>query len=178
MIPEKLKLPVLIGLIAAIGLFLYKCNVDPKPNPTDIKLQADDNAKVVVGKNKITVVRRDSNGNPIADTKFIPDHATVTIKKNGDVEFTVKQVGLQFEPGIGIMGYSKGGALELDVQFAYWKRIGFSTGLGVQMTAKPDIIPFAAVVYRLPWDVVSNTSITLGYAPLQKSPVAGLRVRF
>lgn len=177
-ISTKFKAYILAALVLVLGLFLRKCNVDPKPNPTDIKLQTDDNAKVIVGKNKITVVRRDKDGNPVGETKFIPDHATVTIKKNGNVEFTVKQIGLQFEPGIGVMGYSNGGALALDTQFAYWKRIGFTAGLGVQMKSKPDIIPFVAASYRLPWDVVSNTSVTLGYAPLQKSPVIGLRVRF
>lgn len=178
MIPNKLKLIALVGLTLMIGLLLHKCNVDPKPNPTDIKLNADDQAKIIVDKNKITVVKRDKNGNAIGETKFIPDHATVIYKKNGEIEFKVQQLGFQFEPGIGVIGVDRTAALSLDVQFAYWKRIGFNAGVGVQIKSKPSAVPFVAASYRLPFNMISNTSLMLGYAPVQKSAVAGLRIRF
>lgn len=178
MIPNKLKIPALIALVIAIGLFLRRCNVDPVTNPSDVKLETNDQAKVIVDKNKITVVKRDKDGNVKAETKYIPDHATVTYHKDGTVEFKVKTIGLQFEPGIGTLLYDKGSALSLNVQFAYYRRIGFIGGLGVQLAKNPAVVPFVAVGYRLPWEMVSNTSVMFGYAPVQKSPVLGLRIRF
>lgn len=178
MIPNKLKLPLIVLSIILGGLLFYRCNKDPKPDMTDTKLTEADQAKVIVGKNKITVVTRNPDGTNNVSTKYVPEHATVVLKKNGDVVFDVKTFGFEAEPGIGAAGTTLGAALTLDLQFFYYKRTALTAGLGIQMASKPKVMPFAAVSYRLPWDVVSNTSLIAGYAPLQKSPVLGLRVRF
>jgi len=178
MLTNKLKLTLITLLVLVSGLLLYRCNRDPKSDFTSTKLEEDDQAKVIIGNNKVTVVKRNPNGTNNISTKYIPDHATVTLKKDGTIDFKVQNFGFEAAPGIGVIGTSIGGAVSLDLQFMYWKRTALTAGIGVQMVAHPKVMPFVAVAYRLPWDVVSNTSVIAGYAPLQKSPVLGLRVRF
>lgn len=183
---NKLKLALIaVGVIVA-GLLLYRCNRDPKPDMS-IVLNNDDQAKVSVNGNKVTVVRRNPDGTTKTETKHVPENAVVTYKKNGEVEINVKQYGWKVQPGIGAIASAEGLALSLDVRLAYWRRMGLNVGTGIRLgvdassvnnAVKNSIRPFVALSYQLPFDRLSNTSVLLGYQPVQSQVCFGVRVKF
>jgi hypothetical protein len=181
---NKMKI-ILLGILAvAIALVLLRCNRDPKPTP-GIKLEEKDQAKVFVEKNKITVVKRNVDGSTSTTTKFVPKNGTVTVGKDGSVDINVRQFGWSADPGVGAIVSSEGLSLSLDLQVIYWKRMGLNVGSGFRSTSSKDandfikeaFRPFVGVSYRLPWNIVSNTSVLTGYEPLQKQLCFGIRVQ-
>lgn len=176
-----------IGIVILLCAFaLYRCNKDPKP-ASNLDLDKGDQAKVSVDGNKITVIKRNPDGSTKVETKYVPDKATVTYRQNGEVDIDVRQFGWKAEPGIGAIASAEGMALSLDVRTLYWKRMGLNFGLGIRFgveTKSLDLIvrnslrPFVGVSYRLPFERVSNTSILVGYQPVQSLVCIGARVKF
>jgi hypothetical protein len=183
---NKLKLFGLVVAVIAGALLLRQCNREKVPSYAPI-LAADDQAKVLIDHNKITVVKRNPNGTTDVSTKFVPDRGEVIFKKDGSVEIHVKQFGWIAEPGMGYILSAEGSALALDCQVMYWRRMGLNAGVGMRLGVKAitanelmrdGLRPYLAISYRLPWNIVSNTSTMVGYAPLNKLVVVGLRVKF
>jgi|WetSurMetagenome_2_1015567.scaffolds.fasta_scaffold179201_3 hypothetical protein len=173
-------------LLIALGIvfLIYKCNRDPKPSQ-NVTLDTKDQAKVFVEKNKITVVKRNVDGSTSTTTKFVPKNGTITVGKDGSVDVNIRQFGWSADPGIGAIISSEGLSLSLDLQVMYWKRMGLNVGSGFRSTSsknandfvKDAFRPFVGVSYRLPWNIVSNTSVLTGYEPLQKQLCFGIRVQ-
>lgn len=183
---NKLKLFGLVITVAASALLLARCNRERVPSYAP-KLADSDQAKVLIDHNKVTVVKRNPNGTTDVSTKFVPDRGEVVFKKDGTVEIQVKQFGWIAEPGIGLLVSSEGAALSLDCQVMYWRRMGLNVGTGVRLgidahtaneVIRDGLRPFVAASYRLPWNIVSNTSAMVGYAPIHKQIVVGVRVKF
>lgn len=183
---NKLKLFGVVIAVIAGALLLARCNRERVPSyaPT---LTDTDQAKVLIDHNKVTVVKRNPNGTTDVSTKFVPDRGEIVFKKDGSVEIHVKEFGWIAEPGIGLFVSSEGAALSLDCQVMYWRRMGLNVGSGIRVgiqarnaneVMRDGLRPFVAVSYRLPWNIVSNTSTYVGYAPINKLVVLGLRVKF
>jgi hypothetical protein len=177
----KLKIIGLIVLLASVVVWL---NREPAPPAVQsVTLAADEKAKVLISDKKITVVKRKADGAQKTDVHYVPDTATVTYKDDGNVSVYVKQAGLKLGPGVGAAVIGKDTTITLDTQVAYWRRMNLHIGVGFRTQSTPGAFHehvrlFGAVGYQLPWTWTQNTSILVGYAPVQKAAVAGLRLKF
>jgi hypothetical protein len=183
---NKLKLVAFLCMALGIGFLISRCNRDPKPSQ-NLTLSDKDQAKVLIEKNKVSVATRNPDGSTKVISKYVPKHATITVEKDGTVDVNVQQFGFSADPGLGAIATSEGLSLSLDLQVMYWRRMGLNVGTGLRLGASVKnanefmtnvVRPFVAVSYRLPWDVVSNTSVLAGYEPLHKNICAGLRIQF
>lgn len=167
-----------IGLFAAgvLGctILLQRCN-KPLPTvkgPAQITYQGDTLILSQHGKPDIKV--------------FQPDPKSTVIKTDakGNVTVTVRQVGVGFDPGIGV-GLSNRPRIMLDARLAYYKRFGAHTGLGFSLDKNDytkarllDIVdPYIAGSY-VPLVRFPNTAVAVGYGVGSKHVVLFIRVRF
>ena len=133
-------------------------------------LQETEASRVVLEDRKISVLS--SKGTKAA---YVPSsgHAVVSTSKDGSVNITVKQKGFALQAGFGGV-YADTARLTLDLQFAYWRRVGFHVGIA-GADARPATSPYAAVSYRLDQIRLANTSLVAGITT-RKEPLFGLRV--
>jgi len=129
----------------------------------------------IVGR-KITTVRGTYGGDTEVKTRYIPADggARVTIHNDGTVNVKVRNKGLAMSPGLGVY-YADTLRPSLDLNVAYWNRLGVNVGLG--FGKHPGAVPFIAVNYA--WGNVrfQNTSIMAGY-DARRYWLVGARVRF
>lgn len=183
---DRIKILGIAAFVIALGFVLRRCNRDPQTPSSLPSLASNEQAKVFVDGDRVTVIKRNADGSDNVTTKYVPEHGTITFEKDGTVNISVKEFGYQIEPGVGLLASNEGAAVAFDVQLLYWKRIGLNLGtalrIGVPAKNVDDVIrdgvrPFIAVSYRLPWKLLSNTSVMLGYEPLQRVPCLGIRIQ-
>jgi hypothetical protein len=162
------------GFIAAcLGVAILIFNFFVKDRPSDLleePLQETEASRVVIEDRKISVLSR--KGTKAA---YVPSsgHVVVSTKKDGQVDIKVKQAGFSLQAGLGGV-YADTGRLTLDLQCAYYRRIGFHLGVGFA-DARPTVSPYAAVSYRLDAIRLANTSLVAGMT-FRKEPLIGIRV--
>lgn len=165
-----------IGIVAiALGVLALAFNFFVKDQPSELleePLQETEASRVVVEDRKISVLS--SKGTKAA---YVPSsgHVVVSTKKDGQVDIHVKQAGLSLQAGFGGI-FSDTARLSLDLQLAYWRRIGAHCGVAIS-DAHPAVVPFFAASYRLDQLRLSNTSLLVGVTT-RKEPLLGLRLEF
>lgn len=168
---KHIKDIALFAGMLAIATLIAQFFLTEKPSElAEEPLKSTEASRVVVEDRKISVLS--SRGTKAA---YVPSsgHAVVSTSKDGNVEIAVKQKGFSLQGGFGGI-YSDAPRLALDVQWAYYRRFGFHCGIAGG-DARPAIVPFFAVSYRLDQIRLSNTSLMVGVTT-RKEPVIGLRV--
>lgn len=165
---------VSLGVGIGIGLLFIQDLFKKEPIPPEgqVELQEDEIAHIVMSRNTVTTVKK---GAPTA-TKFVPRSGRVrtTVTKSGVVKVRVKNKGLSFSPGFGVMVADRP-RLSLDLQLWYWNRA--SVLLGGGFAKRPTVVGFIAASYSLDRIKLNNTAIYVGIAT-SKNPVVGLRWAF
>jgi len=111
---------------------------------------------------------------------------------DGSVKVRARNKGFGFEPGYGVFIVNGRPRVGLDIQWAYWKRLGLSSGAGVggrktkevtdgtgeakRSDLQWNVYPLA-LNYNLPFRWTPNTNLFLGYL-LQKQATAGVTVKW
>ena len=166
-----------VGLIVA-GLWLRGCDdttvtqTSPNDQPASVRpLGPEDQLHVSYRPNQIVVHTR-------TETKkaYVPTagRASVTVRTDGTVSVDIKNKGLTFEPGLGVM-LSDRAYFTVDAQVLYWNR--FSAGVGLGITNGPRATGFISGAYRLDQLKLPNTSVYVAVTH-DKKVGAGIRVRF
>lgn len=156
-----------IGLLLWLGLKAAKSGVGVIPPNTDATISIE-GSKVTIEKNNERII------------KYAPKGTKITINKDGSIKVVSKQFGLTREWGVGLLTDGRHVAVQGDVKFLYYKRLGLHLNLGVTTVDKRLLfIPALSLSYNLPWAPVSNTSIFIGHSLVKQDDwVAGARVRF
>jgi len=107
-----------------------------------------------------------------------PRHTEISVKKDGTVTVKSRKAGFTMEPAIGVAVANRP-LITLDLQLAYWQRVGFIVGTGYQVGEQPRSAfkPYVGFSYDLPFGFTSNTGMFIGLTT-KKEPLIGLRVRF
>lgn len=171
------KSAVIVIIIILLMLFLFK-KESPVTIPGDkspITLQEGEKEVIGVVNDKITIVRRESDGKVTQVTKYIPPDggAKITVNEDGEVEVYVKNKGFTFSPGLGVY-YGHDIRIALGSDLVYYNRHTLAVGVGF---GKPVIaVPYVAWGYTPDWRW-ANTALTLGYE-FGHSILGGIKVRF
>lgn len=168
---SRVKDIALFAGMLAIAVLIANFFLSEEPSElTEEPLTATEASRVVVEDRKISVLSK--KGTKAA---YVPSsgHAVVSTSKDGDVKISVKQAGFSLQSGLG-GSYADTGRFTLDLQIAYWRRIGFHAGVGFA-DAHPAAVPFFAVSYKLDQLRLTNTSLFVGVTT-RKEPVFGVRV--
>jgi hypothetical protein len=161
---------LIVGVLGCT-LILQRCN---KPTTFKGPSQITNDGDTIVVKRK---------GKP--DVKIFqpdPDSTVITTDKNGNVTVKVRQVGVGFDPGLGV-GLSSRPRMALDARIAYFKRFGLNTGIGLSLDKNDyktgrllDIVaPYLGTSW-VPFTRFANTSLVAAYA-LDKHVFVFIRVR-
>lgn len=162
----KTKVILFVVSVLACTALLQRCN-----RPTTIQGPS----KITLGGNDgdlLTIEHKDPKTGEVKKEKIYqpdPKSTVITTDDKGNVTVKVRQVGVGFEPGLGV-GYSDRPRLALDCRFAYAKRFSAHTGLGVSLDPKAyghakllDLVdPYVGVGY-VPFTTFSNTSVIVSY---------------
>ena len=172
----RLRYKILLALVIVVGcaIAVHKAN-RPLPTvkgPAQISYQHDTIVVKQKGKKDIKVYQPD------------PKSTVISTDAQGNVTVKVKQAGFGFDPGIGF-GVSDRARIALDARFAFYKRFGAHTGIGLSLTGSDYssgrflhvIDPYLGLGYT-PFDALPNTSLVGGYAFGTKHPFVFVRWRF
>lgn len=182
-----MKRVFIIGVIlAALAFGLSKCiesQRDRKEAIISTELKEGEHAKVIINSNTktITTVSKRNGSSNSKETKVIKKeglrYASITVDDTGNVTVTAPTHGFVAEPGFTLFVSDKP-RMGIDCQLYYWKRWGVGFGTGINIGDEPRTIDaFGAVYYNFPFEIISNTSIFVGYS-IRKQPVVGLRIKF
>jgi len=107
-----------------------------------------------------------------------PRHTEISVKKDGTVTVKSRKAGFTVEPAIGVAVANRP-LITLDLQLAYWQRVGFIVGTGYAVGDRPRSAfkPYVGLSYDLPFRFTRNTGLFIGVTT-SKEPLIGLRVRF
>jgi hypothetical protein len=161
-------------LAVAVAFFAFGFYLGNKNKPTVI------NGPAVISTPGNTVVVTQPGKPPTQVYQPDPNSTVISTDSHGNVTIKVKQVGLGFDPGVGV-AYSDRLRLTLDARVAFYKRWGLNPGLAFRLGGSTDLTeivkPYLAVSYALPFKLASNTSAFVGMG-LDKGVIGGFRVRF
>lgn len=170
----RLRYKVGLFVIAVLGCtwLLQRFN-----RPTTV-----DGPAVITNPGGGVVVIRGKDKPPVSIYQPDPGSTVIKTDDKGRVTVIVRQVGVGFDPGVGL-GLSSRPRAALDARFAYFKRFGLNAGLGLSLDKADyrngrllDIVaPYAGVSW-VPFTRFSNTSLVVAYA-MDKHAFVFLRVR-
>ncbi len=118
--------------------------------------------------------------------------ASIEQFEDGSVKVVARNKGFGIEPGYTVFISNSRPRVGFDIQWAYWKRLGLSSGLGIggrktkEVTngkgeARKDDLQWngypIAFNYNLPFRWTPNTNIFMGYL-MQRQATAGISVKW
>ncbi len=164
-----------VSLLIA-GLWLRGCKDDQtlpmSQAPASVKpLGPEDQLHVSYRRNRITVQTQDE-----VKTAYVPDagKTAVTVKTDGTVSVDIKNKGVTFEPGFGVL-FGERTYFAVDAQLLYWNRCSAGIGLGAAPHSK--LVGFVNGAYRLDQLKMPNTSLYVAFTN-EKQVSVGIRWRF
>lgn len=168
---------LVLGLAIGIGVLFFKDLFTTRNEPTpaireaQMPLKENEIVRVVTTNKTVTIVKKDGT-----KTRYVPSsgYASTTVEKDGTIKVKVKNKGLGFELGGGLLFADKF-RIGVDLQIFYWNRL--STHLGLGLMSDPVAIPYGTVGYKLDQIYLNNTSIIAGIT-FNVKPVVGIRWEF
>jgi hypothetical protein len=169
---------LIVGILGCT-LILQRCN-----RPTTVKGPAQ--VSYQDSGNVIVVQHKDQKTGKVTTQKIYepdPGSTTITTDAKGNVTVHVRQFGVGTSLGIGI-GLSNKARIALDDRFAYFKRFGANTGLGLSLDKNDyqkghllDMVdPYLGLSY-VPLLKAPNTSLVVSYT-VSKHAFVFVKMRF
>lgn len=168
-------------ILIIIGLFkFFESKVLKENELASVVLKATEKRKAIIDfrHHTLTTITKDKK-NEIIKFKSGLRTAVITESTDGTIAVYAPEAGLVFEPGLSAFYSNHYTHLGIDIQWAYWKRLGLSTGMGMTVlndTIDIDLYPIA-LNFNPPFNWTPNTNIFIGINA-DKDFVAGTSVKF
>jgi hypothetical protein len=166
----------LLGIfVAFLCLKVHSCDRKHYENHPPVAskpiLPKDDKEQIIVKNGKVEVIT--SKG---VQTVTGSRETIVNIKKDGTIKVSEQTHG--FEHQVGFNGYiSKDMNIGLDLRYFYYKQFDAMMGIGYAPQTK-HLDGWLGLGYTTVTSWTSNTTVFMGYSPINHAAVAGISLRF
>jgi hypothetical protein len=164
---------VLVVLLQSVVLVYDWYSVKVSGTTVKEELKPNEKEKTIIDQKRKTVTKlvRKKDGTVEKSTVEGVRKVDVTISNDDKLTITARNRGFLFDPGVSVF-YSKDKInLGLDIQWAYWRRYGFSGGFGVSTDHK------CSGYFSGSYNFYSQSSVFIGVNDNLK-PIVGFKVTF
>lgn len=158
-IPLRYKLS-LVGVVYLLSLLLvfrmFHHSSSGGTSPSHVVLPPDDVAKVYASNNRLVVQTQKG-----ITSQYVPENATVEIKKNGEVLTHVQEVGLSHDPYVGLSVGDKP-RLQVGMNLLYANRISLGTGIGFGLDRPDSFLTIARLNVNVSYNIYRDTRVFIG----------------